>query len=141
MTVDGAVSAREAARMTGVVERTVRRWIERGRLPAERNADGQFRIAVAALKPFMRGELEPPAPTESAANGIVTAEGPLEGPEPTPAASPLFREANTWMERAIVAETLLELIGQAYGGGEGGQPEVYTAVQFALRVFWRHGRG
>src|SRR5215207_1288064 len=47
------LSAREAAAALGVSERTVRRAIARGELPAAMHA-GTYRIAPAALAPFRR---------------------------------------------------------------------------------------
>src|SRR4051794_26870814 len=46
------LSAREAAAVCGVDERSVRRWIASGRLPADRGRSG-YRIARAALAPFL----------------------------------------------------------------------------------------
>jgi excisionase family DNA binding protein len=46
------LSARDAAARCGVSERTVRRWIVKGRLPADRDGR-EFRIASEALAPFI----------------------------------------------------------------------------------------
>jgi excisionase family DNA binding protein len=46
------LSARDAAARCGVSERTVRRWIVKGRLPADRDGR-EFRIACEALAPFL----------------------------------------------------------------------------------------
>src|SRR4051812_14933787 len=48
------LSAREAAAVCGVDERSVRRWIASGRLAADRPRSG-YRIARAALAPFLEG--------------------------------------------------------------------------------------
>src|SRR3954464_8565693 len=46
------LSAREAAALCGVDERTVRRWIASGRLRADKRG-GTFRVAAADLAPFL----------------------------------------------------------------------------------------
>jgi excisionase family DNA binding protein len=46
------LSARDAAARCGVSERTVRRWIVKGRLPADRDGR-EFRITPEALAPFI----------------------------------------------------------------------------------------
>src|SRR5881394_472202 len=65
--VPAPLSAREAAARCGVDERTVRRWIARGRLAADKHG-GVFNIAPCDLAPFL-----PPAaaPTDS-----IAADGP-----------------------------------------------------------------
>ncbi len=48
-TSDSTLSLQEAAARAGVNERTLRRWIKSGRLPAVKD-DGQYRIAVVDLE-------------------------------------------------------------------------------------------
>lgn len=119
------VSAREAAKLTGVVERTVRRWIEKGRLPAERNAAGIFEIPVAALRPFMPAELEPAQPAESAANGSVA----ISADE----AAAIETETLTWIERAVRAEERLHTLAVLFNTGPDDE------VVDALIRSWRLG--
>jgi excisionase family DNA binding protein len=49
MSMDNAVSIRDAATIAGVTEKTIRRWIKSGRLPAVK-LGGQYRITIAALE-------------------------------------------------------------------------------------------
>ena len=46
------LSAVEAAKRTGQSERTIRRWIESGKLPATKHGS-QFKIALADLEPLL----------------------------------------------------------------------------------------
>ena len=46
------LSARAAATLCGVSERTIRRWVLSGRLAADKH-DGTFRISRSALEPFV----------------------------------------------------------------------------------------
>src|SRR5450631_4463824 len=46
------LSATEAAKRIGQNERTIRRWIENGKLPATKHG-AQFKIALADLEPFL----------------------------------------------------------------------------------------
>src|SRR2546423_1173853 len=52
---DVLVSVRDAAQRCGVDERTVRRWIESGRLPADQRRRG-YRSPSAALTPSVGGD-------------------------------------------------------------------------------------
>jgi excisionase family DNA binding protein len=79
------LSAREAAAYCGVSERTVRRWLKRGQLQADKRGN-EFRIPIAALEPFKVtvGDLDAAAPNGHAA-GRGTASTVLLGlPADTP---------------------------------------------------------
>lgn len=54
MAAQDYVTARRAADMTGLNERTIRRHIASGRLQAERGDDGDYRISVKALEGLRR---------------------------------------------------------------------------------------
>jgi hypothetical protein len=117
MTTKDAVSAREAARMIDRNERTIRRWIvqDKGkpnpRLPgAYQDQDGIFRVPVHALKPYLPDALEAPNGQGGAHTGEATI-ADLTG-FATSANAVLAAVSPNWMERAIRAETRLDLLYQ-----------------------------
>jgi excisionase family DNA binding protein len=57
MSMDNAVSIRDAAAIAGVTEKTIRRWIKSGRLPAMK-LGGQYRITIAALETASTATIE-----------------------------------------------------------------------------------
>ena len=50
------VTATEAAKMTGLSERTIRRWIESGKLPARQIATNRYAIKTTDLKKYIPKE-------------------------------------------------------------------------------------
>lgn len=112
------LTAADAARLTGRNEKTIRRAIDTGRLPAEIDERSAYKIARSAVL-----ALYPPkaphvvsAPTtngqsaqeQSEAAAVATSE-PDEEPIPEPFNTPTYT-APTWKERAIAAETQLRAV-------------------------------
>jgi excisionase family DNA binding protein len=67
------ISARRAAELAGVSEKTIRNWIAVGKLSAERSAAG-FRIARDQLEPLIPRSTRTSAPAER--NGAESADSP-----------------------------------------------------------------
>ncbi|MGU3499313.1 TOBE domain-containing protein [Mycobacterium sp. C31M] len=70
-----AIRIKDAAALLGVSDDTVRRWVDSGALPADKDESGRKVIAGEALAAFARDHAEPPAdPTggvSSARNRLV----------------------------------------------------------------------
>jgi excisionase family DNA binding protein len=101
------LSARDAAARCGVSDRTVRRWIARGRLPAER--DGRdFRIDPAELGPLI-GQLADNDSDDAAAESDVSE----QVPHPAAALSDGLSERIKLLEMLDQRDrTIMELAGR-----------------------------
>lgn len=122
------VSAREAASLVGRVERTVRRWIERGVLAAEKDAtSGEFRIPVSALAVFGYTEpMEdptPPTPPSTDAERVASA-AELAAYDAADRAA-----EDGWLERAVRAETLVKIAAHLAAA------EAWPALELVLRDY------
>jgi excisionase family DNA binding protein len=84
------VSAAEAGRLCGVTERTVRRWVTTGRLPADMSGP-TVRIAVADLQPYIAAATATQPDVGQAprpASGRVTVLRPDSSPDTDPSGLP-----------------------------------------------------
>jgi hypothetical protein len=127
MTTAEFVSARQAARMIGKNERTIRRWIvaDAGkpspRLPGAYQDDkAEFRVPVAALAPHLPSDaLEAPSEQLEASTATDSVDQELSNVAPLTAAWP---SSPTWMERAVRAEALLAIVVGFLGFEEDQNP-------------------
>lgn len=92
--LSGVLSAREAATALGISERTVRRAIQRGELPATKRA-GSFHITPSALDAYRRRE------TGQTGQRVLS----LAATADTPAAAALDRKADNAPGHAAAADT------------------------------------
>ena len=133
------LSARQAAAYLSVNEKTIRRWIDRGELPATKDASGAYRILPADLEHHRSGQAAP-APRQDAAPAadMFAPTMPQAAPDAAPRAAPVdlaplvdhiasledrvqrLTEASTmWQIRAIQAE---EKLKQLTAGADAPQP-------------------
>lgn len=96
------VTAAQLAKLSGKNEKTIRRAITAGRLPADRDANGVYQIpATAGFAVY------PPLPDAPPELIHLVDELPEKGVDELAAAAP---EQESWMVRAIRAETRLETL-------------------------------
>lgn len=139
------MSARQAAAHLGVNEKTIRRWIDRGELPATKNAAGAYRINVADLDRHRADTAAPvePHPAAPAADSAADMAAPTM-PQAAPSAAPvdlsplvdhiasletrvqqLTEAATVWQIRAVQAE---EKLKQLTAGDDEPQPRTEPLV-------------
>jgi excisionase family DNA binding protein len=53
------MTVEQAAKLAGKTHRTIRNWIASGRLPAEINERGQYRVTAADVKKVIAGTWRP----------------------------------------------------------------------------------
>lgn len=139
------LSARAAAARCGVSERTLRRWIADGRLPAAK-VDGAFRIAAADLE--MRDGQAPQHAAANAEGGAPHAATPQqEAQHLADLVRELQRElvqttaaAAMWQERARGLEQQLALPAPAAPNGAEspqGPPAPAETTTASPRPWWR----
>lgn len=96
------VTAAQLAKLSGKNEKTIRRAITAGRLPADRDANGVYQIpATAGFAVY------PPLPDAPPELIHLVDEAPEKDVDELAAAAP---ERESWMVRAIRAETRLETL-------------------------------
>ena len=162
---DTVLSLQEASVRAGVNERTLRRWIKSGRLPAAKD-DGQYRITVADLERARRaapGTIRTPDTSRPGARAVgpdipdmpgsghravdMPAPDTMSGIDLAPMVSLIERQARelaeyreaaaVWQERArILEQRLLQLTAGTTSEPAPEAPESLVRDEPAPQGFW-----
>ncbi len=140
------LSARQAAAHLGVNEKTIRRWIDRGELPAAKDASGAYRIDPADLERHRADHAAPQPHQDAAPAADVSAPTmPQAAPGAAPPAAPvdlsplvdhiahledrvqqLTEAATVWQIRAVQAEEKLKMLSAGDDADNRPQPRTET---------------